>query len=233
MRIAIDYSAAVNQRAGVGRLVRNQVLALADLDRANDSTLVYARPNNGALAEFPKARNFTRKQVRLRERWLAVLWHRAKVPLPEAAGPSMATTNGRVTGALVRPADRRVMAVLPRIVPAHAIIGKGAARIADRESEPVRSHRMTEVCPDLAARVHRRERRHRHLHNTGDLDRSALAINGVADRHLLHAELVRDQRHESRHRAALGSGEDSAERGGLRRHSSTKSCSSAPAWATP
>ena len=35
MRIAIDYSAAVNQRAGVGRLVRNQVLALADVDRAN------------------------------------------------------------------------------------------------------------------------------------------------------------------------------------------------------
>jgi glycosyltransferase involved in cell wall biosynthesis len=82
MRIAIDYSAAVNQRAGVGRLVRNQVLALADVDRANDYTLVYARPNNGAVAEFPRARNFARKQVRLGERWLAVLWHRAKVPLP-------------------------------------------------------------------------------------------------------------------------------------------------------
>ena len=82
MRIAIDYSAAVNQRAGVGRLVRNQVLALADVDRANDYTLVYARPNDGAVPEFPKARNFTRKQVGLQERWLAVLWHRAKVPLP-------------------------------------------------------------------------------------------------------------------------------------------------------
>jgi glycosyltransferase involved in cell wall biosynthesis len=82
MRIAIDYSAAVNQRAGVGRLVRNQVLALADVDRANDYTLVYARPNNGALAQFPPAGNFARKQVMLQERWLAVLWHRAKVPLP-------------------------------------------------------------------------------------------------------------------------------------------------------
>jgi glycosyltransferase involved in cell wall biosynthesis len=82
MRIAIDYSAAVNQRAGVGRLVRNQVLALADVDPANEYTLVYARPNNGALPEFPPARNFARKQVRLRERWLAVLWHRAKVPFP-------------------------------------------------------------------------------------------------------------------------------------------------------
>ena len=36
MRIAIDYSAAVNQRAGVGRLVRNQVLALAEFDQVND-----------------------------------------------------------------------------------------------------------------------------------------------------------------------------------------------------
>ena len=82
MRIAIDYSAAVNQQAGVGRLVRNQVLALADVDRANDYTLMYARPNNAAVPQFPRARNFARKEVRLRERWLAVLWHRAKVPLP-------------------------------------------------------------------------------------------------------------------------------------------------------
>jgi glycosyltransferase involved in cell wall biosynthesis len=82
MRIAIDYSAAVNQRAGVGRLVRNQVLALAEVDRANDYTLVYARPNNGAVGQFPRASNFARKEVRLRERWLAVLWHRAQVPLP-------------------------------------------------------------------------------------------------------------------------------------------------------
>src|ERR671937_636325 len=82
MRIAIDYSAAVNQRAGVGRLVRNQVLALADVDRANDYTLVYARPNDGAITQFPVAVNFTRREVRLRERWLAILWHRAKIPLP-------------------------------------------------------------------------------------------------------------------------------------------------------
>ena len=45
MRIAIDYSAAVNQRAGVGRLVRNQVLALADVDHTNEYRLVFARPN--------------------------------------------------------------------------------------------------------------------------------------------------------------------------------------------
>ena len=82
MRIAIDYSAAVNQRAGVGRLVRNQVLALAELDQDNDYRLVYARPNRGRVPEFPLARNFSRREVGLRERWLTILWHRANLPLP-------------------------------------------------------------------------------------------------------------------------------------------------------
>ena len=82
MRIAIDYSAAVNQRAGVGRLVRNQVLALAELDQDNDYRLVYARPNRGQVPEFPLARNFSRREVGVRERWLTILWHRANLPLP-------------------------------------------------------------------------------------------------------------------------------------------------------
>jgi glycosyltransferase involved in cell wall biosynthesis len=83
MRIAIDYSAAVNQRAGVGRLVRNQVLALAEVDAVNQYQLVYARPNRGsAPPQFPRARNFARHEVGIRERWLTIMWHRAKLPLP-------------------------------------------------------------------------------------------------------------------------------------------------------
>src|ERR687885_2151008 len=82
MRIAIDYSAAVNQQAGIGRLVRNQVLALAELDQANEYRLVYARPNRGRQGQFPRARNFTRREVGLGERWLTILWHRAKLPFP-------------------------------------------------------------------------------------------------------------------------------------------------------
>jgi glycosyltransferase involved in cell wall biosynthesis len=82
MRVAIDYSAAVNQRAGVGRLVRNQILALAELDTDNEYRLVYARPNRGSLPHFPRARNFVRREVGLRERWLTIMWHRAKVPVP-------------------------------------------------------------------------------------------------------------------------------------------------------
>ncbi len=82
MRIAIDYSAAVNQRAGVGRLVRNQVLALAEFDHVNEYRLVYARPNRGSLPQFPRARNFARCELGIRERWLTIMWHRAKLPLP-------------------------------------------------------------------------------------------------------------------------------------------------------
>lgn len=82
MRIAIDYSAAVNQKAGVGRLVRNQVLALAEVDTENEYRLVYARPNLGSTPQFPQARNFARREVGIRERWLTILWHRAKMPLP-------------------------------------------------------------------------------------------------------------------------------------------------------
>jgi glycosyltransferase involved in cell wall biosynthesis len=138
VRIAIDYSAAVNQRAGIGRLVRNQVLALADVDAANEYRLVYARPNRGAsMAQFPKARNFSRREVRLRERWLSIMWHRAKVPLPadwfsgpvdlyhspDFVLPPLRRARGVITvhdlAFLVRPdcADARLRAYLEDVVP--------------------------------------------------------------------------------------------------------------------
>jgi glycosyltransferase involved in cell wall biosynthesis len=83
MRIAIDYSAAVNQSAGVGRIVRNQVLALSEVDHINQYQLIYARPNRGSAPPmFPTARNFRRHQVGLRERWLTIIWHRANLPVP-------------------------------------------------------------------------------------------------------------------------------------------------------
>jgi glycosyltransferase involved in cell wall biosynthesis len=138
MRVAIDYSAAVNQRAGVGRLVRNQILALADVDRVNQYTLLYARPNNGAVAQFPGAGNFSRREVRLGERWLAILWHRAKIPLPvewllsapidlfhspDFVLPPLRTARGILTvhdlAFLMRPecADARLRAYLEEVVP--------------------------------------------------------------------------------------------------------------------
>src|SRR6202163_4840891 len=137
MRIAIDYSAAVNQRAGVGRLVRNQVLALAELDQDNDYRLVYARPNRGQVPEFPLARNFSRREVGVRERWLTIAWHRAKLPLPadwlsgpvdlyhspDFVLPPLRKARGILTvhdlAFLMRPdcADDRLRAYLEEVVP--------------------------------------------------------------------------------------------------------------------
>ncbi len=83
MRIAIDYSAAVNQRAGIGRLVRNQVLALAEVDHDNDYR-PGLRPlqNRRQRPSFRARRNFGRREVRLRERWLTMLWHRPAARCP-------------------------------------------------------------------------------------------------------------------------------------------------------
>jgi glycosyltransferase involved in cell wall biosynthesis len=137
MRIAIDYSAAVNQRAGIGRLVRNQVLALAEVDHDNDYRLVYARPNRGSVPQFPRAHNFSRKEVRLGERWLSILWHRAKLPVPadwlsgpvdvyhcpDFVLPPLRRARGILTvhdlAFLMRPdcADERLRAYLEEVVP--------------------------------------------------------------------------------------------------------------------
>jgi glycosyltransferase involved in cell wall biosynthesis len=138
MRIAIDYSAAVNQRAGVGRLVRNQVLALAEVDPVNEYQLIYARPNRGSLPpQFPKARNFSKHEIGLRERWLTIMWHRAKVPLaaewlsgpvdlyhsPDFVLPPLRKARGILTvhdlAFLMRPecADANLRAYLEEVVP--------------------------------------------------------------------------------------------------------------------
>jgi len=138
MRIAIDYSAAVNQRAGVGRLVRNQVLALAEVDPINDYQLIYARPNRGsAPPQFPKAHNFSRHEIGLRERWLTIMWHRVKLPLaadwlsgpvdvyhsPDFVLPPLRHARGILTvhdlAFLMRPecADAHLRAYLEEVVP--------------------------------------------------------------------------------------------------------------------
>lgn len=137
MRIAIDYSAAVNQHAGIGRLVRNQVLALAEVDHDNDYRLVYARPNRDTVPQFPRAVNFSRREVGIRERWLTILWHRAKLPLPadwlsgpvdlfhcpDFVLPPLRRARGVLTvhdlAFLMRPdcADHRLRAYLEEVVP--------------------------------------------------------------------------------------------------------------------
>ncbi|MFN0072821.1 MAG: glycosyltransferase family 4 protein [Chloroflexota bacterium] len=82
MRIAVDYTAAVNQTAGIGRFVRSLISAVVAIDQQNQYLLVHARPNAGAVLEFPSARNVTRRELPVSERWLNILWHRANLPIP-------------------------------------------------------------------------------------------------------------------------------------------------------
>jgi glycosyltransferase involved in cell wall biosynthesis len=82
MRIAIDYTAAVNQTAGIGRFVRALITSVTAIDQQNQYVLVHARPNEGAVLNFPTGPNVSRRQLALPERALTIAWHRIGVPLP-------------------------------------------------------------------------------------------------------------------------------------------------------
>ncbi|MCC6178048.1 MAG: glycosyltransferase family 4 protein [Chloroflexi bacterium] len=82
LRIAIDYTSAINQSAGIGRFVRQLVGAMVALDPTDSFLLIHAAPNPGRIAEYPEGKNVHRRALRLSERWLNRVWHRLKVPLP-------------------------------------------------------------------------------------------------------------------------------------------------------
>lgn len=83
MRIGIDFTAAVNQGAGIGRYTRGFVGGLARLDSRNEYVLFHsAARKSPANLPFLGAPNFRDCGVRLSERTLAVIWHRLHLPLP-------------------------------------------------------------------------------------------------------------------------------------------------------
>lgn len=82
MRIAIEYSAAINQLAGIGRFVRGLVNAIAEIDHQNEYVLLHAAPNPGRAVTLPPGPNFTARRLPFRERTLTILWHRLRLPLP-------------------------------------------------------------------------------------------------------------------------------------------------------
>lgn len=86
MHIAIDYTPAIRQMAGIGRYTRGLVAAIAEIDRRNRYTLFCA---GGAPAQSSWPENFSIRVTRLPARWLAVGWHRLdlRIPVERLIGP--------------------------------------------------------------------------------------------------------------------------------------------------
>lgn len=87
MRIGIDYTAAVRQRAGIGRYTRELVGALLALPSPYQYILFAATgghrwplTGNERLASSVQVR-----AVPVSDEWLARLWHRAHLPIPVEA----------------------------------------------------------------------------------------------------------------------------------------------------
>lgn len=82
MNIAIDYTSAARQRAGIGRYTRSLIRALAQLDATNQYALYVPRDATQLddTRAFPK--NFHVARAPLNERYMVALWQRVRVPLP-------------------------------------------------------------------------------------------------------------------------------------------------------
>jgi len=80
MRIAIDYTAAIRQGAGIGAYVRSLVSALLHQDQNNQYTLLTSgRPT--AQRPFPQGEHVRGKATLIPDRYLNILWYRWRIPL--------------------------------------------------------------------------------------------------------------------------------------------------------
>jgi glycosyltransferase involved in cell wall biosynthesis len=82
MHVAIDYTSAVSQGAGIGRYTRSLVRALARLDAENRYTLFVAGGWGEGDGQGAWPRNFQVRGVPLTDRVLNILWQRLRFPVP-------------------------------------------------------------------------------------------------------------------------------------------------------
>lgn len=82
MRVAIDYSAALNQRAGIGRFVRNLTASLLAVDTADQFVLLYAAARGRERPALPTGARVTPRRLPFSERWMTILWQRLNLRLP-------------------------------------------------------------------------------------------------------------------------------------------------------
>ncbi len=80
MRIALNYTAAIRQGAGIGTYVRNLFAAMLEQDAQTRYTLL---TSGRATAEhpFPEAENVRGRNLLIPDRYLNVLWYRWRTPL--------------------------------------------------------------------------------------------------------------------------------------------------------
>lgn len=79
--IGIDYTAAYEQGAGIGRYVRELIRALAAEDAQTPYRLFVAGASGRDLPPLPGL-NFSWRATRITPLWFARLWHRLQAPLP-------------------------------------------------------------------------------------------------------------------------------------------------------
>lgn len=79
--IGIDYTPAYEQGGGVGRYVRELVAALARRDMETPYRLFVAGASLQVL-DSPPGQNFVWKPTLVNARWLARVWHRARLSIP-------------------------------------------------------------------------------------------------------------------------------------------------------
>ena len=81
MRIAIDYTPAIAQRAGIGRYTRDLVDALARVD-VDDRFTLFSAEQPTADRGFPSTTRMTPRVVGIGNRRMTILWQRMRVPVP-------------------------------------------------------------------------------------------------------------------------------------------------------
>ncbi|MGH2487484.1 MAG: glycosyltransferase family 4 protein [Ktedonobacterales bacterium] len=81
MRIAIDYTPGITQRAGIGRYTRSLTKALATIDPDDQFTLFSSEPATATYG-FPMAPNMRSRVVGVGNRAATILWQRLNLPIP-------------------------------------------------------------------------------------------------------------------------------------------------------
>jgi glycosyltransferase involved in cell wall biosynthesis len=82
VRIGLDYTAAVSQRAGIGRYTRGLVAALSQLGGDDTFVLMVAGQDGDDDVTSDFDDNFLVRRLPLSQRLWTILWHRLRVPLP-------------------------------------------------------------------------------------------------------------------------------------------------------